>query len=209
MGFFSKLFGSSSDEITETLARTYVPMFIKQMGMSTSEARKTFRDILKDAERKSAEEGTSELPTNFGDILLKEEGVDEKVTSMLEKKRREGVRNDDIRWWWNMHDIERRMMVAFDDVMKITAYKVLTEDEGLNADDAKRRIRSSFPIFGDSDDTRYTSGENRPLPFELKDRINIYVEKRKETDPKDLEKEIQASSSLNAFIRDKIKVGEI
>ena len=50
---------------------------------------------------------------------------------MLAKKRAEGVRDEDIRWWWSMHDLERRMMIKVDDISRLALYIKLRETEGL------------------------------------------------------------------------------
>jgi len=180
-----------------------------KMGLSASEAKGTFRDILKHEKEKSEKEGTSKLPQNFGDIMLEQESTNEEMRSMLAKKRQEGVRDEDIRWWWNMHDLEKRIMVAFGDVMKLAVYKKLREEDGLSEREAMRRLRKALPIFGNPEDTTHTAGEDRPLPFELKDRIEVYVEKRTKTDQEKLKKDLAESSSFNALIRKEMKNGNI
>ena len=64
-------------------------------------------------------------------------------------------------------------------------------------------------MYGDPDDTMHTKGNDRPLPYELKDRINIYVEKCKKKDPDKLKKDIENSSTFNSLIRNEIKNGNL
>ena len=170
MGIFSKLSGSSSD-IEKQLEALYVPMFQTMMGMTLTQAKSTFRDLIKKAKEESLKEGTSKFPQNFGDILLEKESTYPHFKSMLTKKRSEGVRDEDIRWWWNMHDLERRMMIEDDSLSGFALFIKLKED-GLNEDEAGKRVKKSRPIFGDPGDTSTSTGEDRPLPFELKDRMN-------------------------------------
>ena len=207
MGIFSKLFRSSSD-IENQLEALYVPMFQMMMGMSLTQAKSTFRDLIEKAKEESLKEGTSKLPQNFGDVLLEKESTNPHFKSMLAKKRSEGVRDEDIRWWWNMHDLEKRMMVEVDNLSGFALFLKLKEENGLNEKEVGKRVKKSRPIFGDPDDAHVT-GEDRPLPHELKDRINIYVEKRSQTDPEILKKEIEESSSFNALIRKEIKNGKV
>lgn len=202
------LFGPSSN-IEKQLEELYVPMFQTMMSVSSSQARSAFHDILKQAREEAKNEGTLNLPRNFGDILLEKESSDEKIESMLVKKRKEGVTDKDIRWWWNMHDLERRIMLKVDDIHRLALFEKLREKEGLNVKEAARRIGKGFPVFGDPDDTTNTTGEDRPLPYELKDRINIYIEKRSQRDPEQFKKEIEESSSVNSFIRKEISKGNI
>jgi hypothetical protein len=207
MGVFSKLFGSSSD-IEKQLEALYVPMFQTMMGMALTQAKTTFHDLIKKAKEESSKEGTSKFPQNFGDVLLAEESTNPHFKSMLAGKRNQDVRDEDIRWWWNMHDLERRMMIEVDNLSGFALFLKLKED-GLNEDEAGKRVRKSRPIFGDPGDTSTSTEEDRPLPFELKDRINIYIQKRSQTDPEKFKNEIAESSSLNALLRKEIKNGKV
>lgn len=53
MGIFSKLFGSSSD-IEKQLEVVYVPMFQTTKGMTLTQAKSTFRGLIKIANPSSA-----------------------------------------------------------------------------------------------------------------------------------------------------------
>jgi hypothetical protein len=86
---------ASSANIEKQLEEYNVSMFIT-MGMPVSQAKDTVRGLLKLAKEESQKEGTSNLPHNFGDILLEKESTDDNIKSMLAKKRKEGVRNEDI-----------------------------------------------------------------------------------------------------------------
>lgn len=206
MGIFSRVFGSS--DIDKQLEYQYVPM-LQMMGMSSSQAKNNFHDMLKLAKEESQAEGSSNLPQNFGDILIERESTNDKFRSMLAKRRKEGVRDEDVRWWWNMHDLERRMMLKVDEIFRLSLFKELMEEEGLGEEKAAKEVRKLFPIYGDPEDTTNTNGDDRPLPEELKDRINIYIEKRSLTDPEEYKKQIKESSTLNALIRKEIKKGII
>ena len=207
MGIFSKLFGSSSD-IEKQLEALYIPMFQTMTGMPLTQAKSIFHSLIKVAKEESLKEGTSKLPQNSGDILLEKESTDPHFKSIQTKKRSEGVRDEDIRWWWNMHDLERRMMIQVDIWSAFALFLKLKED-GLSEEEAGKRVKKSRPIFGDPDDTSTSTGEDRPLPFELKDRINIYIQKRSQTDTEKYKKEITESSSFNALIRKEIKNGKV
>lgn len=208
MGLISRIFGGSSD-LEKELENLYVQMLQTMKGISFSEAEDMARTMLEQAKQDSEKEGTAHLPTNFGDILLEEESTDERIKSMLAKLRTEGVRDEDIRWWWNMHDLERRMMQQVDLLDRYSLFLKLKEEDGLNEGEAAKRVGKSFPIFGDPEDTTLTAGQDRPLPYELKDRINIYVEKRGQSGKKRFKKEIEESSSFNSLIRKKIKKGHL
>lgn len=207
---FSKLFRRSLSPIEKSLEEQFVPMFEKMMGMPSVQAKQTFRDLFADAKQLSKAQGTLDLPTNFGDVLLEDETSDDEVKAMLSKKREEGVTNEDIKWWWNRHDLERAMMVKVDEFNKLALYIELTEEDGPPSKRAAHWMRKQHPYFGDPDDTTHTTGEDRPLPFELKDRINRYVEDRAQRDPKEFKTDIDIrSSTFNALVRREIKNGNL
>jgi hypothetical protein len=203
MGLFSK-----SSDVEKELENLYVPMFQTTMRMSPSQAKSTFRDMLKKAKEESQKEGTSTLARNFGDILLEKESTDEKTKLMLARKRKEGVRDEDIRWWWNLHDLERRIMLAVDNLHRMAMF-IHSMEEGMEENEAAARIRKYHPDYGNPEDTSHTCGDDRPLPYELKDRINIYIQKRSRTDPEEYKREIESSSSFNVLIRKEINKGNL
>ena len=178
MGIFSRLFGTSSD-IEKQLEDIYVPMFQETRGMSLPQAKSTFRDLLEKAKEEIREEGVSDLPENFGDVLLEKESTHEQTRSFLAKRRKEGVKDQDIRWWWNMHNLERGMIFQVDALDRFAFFLNLTEEDGLSSDEAAKRVRKFHPIFGDPDDTSVTTGEDRPLMPELKDRVYHLCHKKK------------------------------
>jgi polyhydroxyalkanoate synthesis regulator phasin len=213
VGLFSKLFGSSSD-IEKQLEELYIPIFQKTMGMSLDQAKKFFQDMFQSAKEESLKGNTKNLPQNYGDLLLEAESIDEKTKEMLAKKRREGVRDEDIRWWWNMHDYERWMMIKVDENSRVAG--ALDEIAKSHADnlekaqeEAAKKVRKFFPMFGDPEDTTHTKGNDRPLPYELKGRIIIYIEERTKKDLNNLKKDIENSSTFNSLIRNKIKSGNL
>lgn len=207
VSIFSKLFSKSSD-IEKQLAEQYEVQFHKS-GMSQSQAKSTARDMLNEVKKESQEENMSSLPSNFGDFLLKNEPINEKINTMLAKRRKECVTDEDIRWWWNMHDLERRMLLKFDDIIKLGNFKVAIEEDALNENEAAKEVRKWFPIYGNPDDITHTTGEDRPLPEELKNRINIYIEKMSLADPEKYKQMIINSTSFNALIRSEIRAEKI
>lgn len=207
MGLFSDLFGSSSS-IEEKLKEIYVPMFQSGMGMSRAEAENTFTDMYDKVQKESMEDGTSELPDNHGDILLENEATDEETRTMLSRKRQDGMTDEDVRWWWNIHDYERRIMLEVDNLTRLAMF-IDCEKKGMSHDDSAAKVRKHHPMYGNSDDTSNTTGDDRPLPYELKDRINIYIENKSRDNSKEFKKIIEESSTYNALVRNEIKAGNI
>ena len=204
MSFFSKLFGGTSIA-EQQLQELYVPMLQAMWGIPEREAKKTFSEVLERAKSKL----DKKLPQNLGDVLLERELTDANVKLMLEKRRVEGIiKNDDIRWWRNMSDLERQFMLEFDEVI-IFAMFTKHRESGLNADVANQKVRKSFPFYGEPDDKRYANGNDRPLPCELKNRVNNYIRNLTNADGSLFQAELETYSSCNAMIRKEIIRGNL
>ena len=197
------------------LLKLSIQMYIA-MGFSPKKAESECRGLLDQCIEESKKEGLYCLPKNIGDIILGDAENDdqtidtlvEKIRKDLPKKKAEGVRDEDIRWWWNLNDVERRMMIRTDEIFILGSFTDAIM-QGLSGKEAGKKVRKYHPIYGDPEDTTHAKGDDRPLPYELKDRINIYIEKRVENDLEQFKKEIEESSTFNALIRKEIKAGRI
>jgi len=208
MTILSNLFSSISSIETE-LEDIHVSLVQRKLGLPLLEAKPLIRKMIKEAKEESRKEGTSKLPANFGEILLQKEAVDEETQTILSKRRAEGVKDDDIRWWWGLSDLERRMMSKVDDFFKGAMYIHYRRADGLDAEEAATKVKKFYPLYGDPQDTTHTTGDDRPLPYEIKDRVNRDVERRSQTDSDKCQKEIEESTTFNAFVRMEIRNGNI
>ncbi len=207
---------SSYTKIERDLLEQYTSMMSMTMACSHSDANRMAEDMLKQATKESKKEGTYHLPRQFGDIILAGAGTSDSVANTLAeairqnipRKKAEGVRDEDIRWWWNLNDIERRMMVKVDDMTR-TALFMQKLDSGKTPADAAAKVRKFHPMYGDPDDTSNTTGDDRPLPYELKDRVNVYIEKKMTFDPEKSKARIEQASTFNALVREEIRAGNI
>ncbi|MDP2638789.1 MAG: hypothetical protein Q8P06_01315 [Candidatus Azambacteria bacterium] len=218
MGLFNF---SKYNDIEKALLDQYSQM-MSMMGMSSAEAKKMAGDMLDQAIEESKKEGTYYLPQNLGNIIFGDAGSDnqtikniaESIRQKLPKKKTEGVKDEDVRWWWNLNDIERRIMLKQDDIARMTLFMAELEKSNESskekaADKAAAKVRKFHPTYGDPDDTTHTTGDDRPLPYELKDRVNIYIEKRARENSEKYKNEIEQSSTFNALLRKEIKAGNL
>ena len=135
---------------------------------------------------------------------------DEKTRTMLSAKRKEGVTDEDIRWAWNMPDLERRLMLKEDDDENSRIALFMHHlDQGHSPEEAAVRVKKFHPMYGDPNDTSKSSGDDRPLPFELKDRINRYIEMRSQQGADSFKTDLEATSSFNALVRLEIRNGNL
>ena len=207
MSIFSDIFGSSSD-LEIRLEEQYIQMLQTGMDFPPAIAKKSVKGLIKRAKKDSKKNGTWNLPQNCGDEMLAKEASDDFIRANLKKARKEGVRDEDIRWYWNMHDLERMMMMKIDEVYCMSMFNE-GKDKGLNSADAANKVRKQFATYGDPEETSMLSGKDRYLPHELKNRIDIYITKRLQQDPETFAKDVEEASSFNALVRKEIKNGNI
>jgi len=115
--------------------------------MSPSQAKSTFHNIIQEAKKESLKEDSPDLPKNVGDFILAKESSDEKIRSIVAKKRNEGVRDQDIRWWFNMCNLETKILLKVDDV-SIRSLFAKFREHGLSEDKAEKEMRKRYPLFG-------------------------------------------------------------
>jgi hypothetical protein len=197
-----------SAQIERLLEDQYVPT-LQLLGLSRAAAQQAFAKMIELARLQSKQEGTDKFQVGFGDYLVERATSGGEVPSIVKKLRREGVNDEDIRWWWNMHDLERRMMLLVDDMSRTAVMMEAMNDKGQSRERGAASVRTMFPIFGDPDDTRHAQGDDRPLPFELKERINVYIERRAREDSSSLKCDIAKHTTVNALVRHEIRCGNL
>jgi len=196
-------------EIEKRLEPQYVSFFQETMSMPEEVAREIFKALAQQQTEATRNEGTDRFPESFGDILLEREKTDEKVRDAFASKRAEGVTDEDISLWWNMHDLERRMICKVDEMNRILLFEKLLQQNGVTELEAARMVAKRFPVYGDPSHLVLDNDDDRPLPFELKWRVNRYLAKRTKANPDKYQEEIEASTSLNALLRNALRRGEL
>lgn len=196
-------------EIEKRLEPQYVSFFQETMNMPEEVAREIFKAMAQQQTEAARREGTDRFPESFGDILLEREKTDEKVRDAFASKRAEGVTDEDIALWWNMHDLERRMICKVDEMNRILLFEKLLQQNGVTELEAARMVAKRFPVYGDPSHLVLDNDDDRPLPFELKWRVNRYLAKRTKANPDKYQEEIEASTSLNALLRNALRRGEL
>ncbi len=207
MGLFSRSRSLPSLSIEEQLEAVHGPI-VQALCATAAEAQETLRQMLFEVKEEAVEEGTDQLPSHFGDLLLEHETSDPTIQAMLTDKRRQGVTDEDLRSWWNQHDYERRLALKIDDLKRMATY-VRLRDQGFAPQDASQQALRSHVCYGDPNDAGPLRGDDRPLPPELRERIQRYTERRLRTDPKRYRQELVACSSLNAHIRLQMRKGNL
>jgi len=200
---------SDWEEIEKRLEPQYISYFRESMSMPEEVAREIFKAMVQEQKDAAQREGTDRLPASFGDILLEREQTDEKVREAFAPKRAEGVSDADIAFWWNMHDLERRMICKVDEMNRILLFEKLVRSDGVAEPEAARMVAKRFPIYGDPNHLVLETEDDRPLPFELKWRVNRFIKERMQADPEKFHEEVEASTSLNALLRRALSEGKL
>jgi hypothetical protein len=202
-----ELYQPESD-LERELEKQYVHT-LHLMGLPPPEARRAFWQLLDEIKKESLGTGAATIPKNFGDRLLERELIDDRVKALLEKKRAEGVTDHDIRWWWNMSHLERALMAKLDQLNRQLLIRQFIEDQELSPEEATRKLRTYDPVFGEVDETTTGSVDDKPLPYELKERVRRYVQRRAILDAAALTRDIEGSSSFNHLVRKELKRGSL
>jgi len=169
-----------------------------------SQAKEIAKKLIKQAKKNLSK--NIYLPKNYGDYLLKNESKDEWIKDFLAKKRAEGVRDEDIRWLWNMKNLEREALAEWGQYNIAEMYSKFIREDGLSKEEALKKMKKALPIYG----AGLPEGTNKDiLPFELRDRVSNYTAKRGKFDPERLKKEMNDAVTCNDFIRQEIKKGNI
>lgn len=214
MSFFSKWFKHSQSNIERELEEMYSQMLSQlPTGITLEHARKDVREAIELCKEQAIKEGTFDLPNNYGDFLIQSaDSGDLNAKKIVDKARKEGAADEDIREYWNLNDLQRRMVIWSENVFRVATARSLWKP-GLSKDQenkAASELRKIFPMYGDPDNTRVTSGDDRPLPHELRGRVDRWRIKIVNEDGEEKIKEkINNYSTFNALVRDEIRKGNL
>lgn len=201
------------NDINNQLLESQADFLEKHVGFDAVGARKTAEEMLAAVIEECKKDGTYYLYKNLGSAILDNLPIADEYSRMIANslketlpwKRETGVTNEDIRWWLDMHEIERRMMSKTSDIAQIMLFQELTERKGMTSKDAMHEVRKYHPQYSHNEENEFMKGEDRPLPPELRDRVNKYILRRASLDYRQYESDLAESSSFNALVRKEIK----
>lgn len=194
------------------LIDNYATMLLDS-GFTKSEAKKAARFMFEEAQKNAWIIPECRIANDIwcagmGDYLLSIENKDPNKRSFLDSIRAEGATDEDIRNYRNMTPIERAMADQLDKTNRLASYLEFVES-GMTPERAAREVYKYHPRYGDPSDTSDASGEDRPLPDDLKDRVSKYVLKMTKSNPSGFKSWLSRHSSMNALIRDAIRDGRL
>lgn len=203
---------SSESSLEERILEEQTNFHITQIGMSAAQAKKMAKEMLEGVVKECKNDKSYYVYKNLGSAVLDDLPIEDEYSQfvaatlrgLLQQKRDAGVTDEDIRWWLDMHEVERRMMGRNSDIAQIALFTELSEI-GIDDKSAMHEVRKYHPQYGHKEDNEFMKGEDRPLPPELRDRINKYILRRVSLDYRQYEEDIKKSSSFNALVRKEIK----
>ena len=207
MSLLRRVFGSR-DSAETRLLDLYSKIWARMQGSSPEAVRAEVAQWIAEAKRDAQRDGDAALPQNHGDIMLNREASDARTQASLAIKRTNGVMDADIRWWWNLNYIERRLMLHIDNLSRLAVFSQQL-GEGLSAEEATQRIWKYFPNYGNDQQLSTGQGDDRPIPYELKDRVNKWLERYRLEDPSVLKGWLDRSSTFNAVVRAELRGGRL
>lgn len=86
------------------------------LGTPLKDAKKMAVELMRMAQKSLSKSKEDKLPENFGEIIL----TDLRFKENLEKGRKEGVTDNDVREWFNLDPPERHLMKQMDDFNRTT-----------------------------------------------------------------------------------------
>ncbi|MBK8269115.1 MAG: hypothetical protein IPK83_12735 [Planctomycetes bacterium] len=119
--------------------------------------------------------------------------------------------DDDVRWWWGLSDLERRLMVKDDEIHQLACF-IAARKEGQTEEAAMATVRKIHPVYSCSNPSLAPTGEDRILPLELKRRINEWRVRSACVGPEGqarLREILEGHSSFNALVRAEIRAGRL
>jgi predicted RNase H-like HicB family nuclease len=206
-------------DIEKELEETYSQMLSQlPTGMTLEHARSEVKKAIELCKEQAIKEGTNVLPDNYGDLLIQAaESGEPKAKKIVDTAHKEGATDEDIREFWNLNDLQRRIVLWSENIHRVamasSLLKPLWESGNLSKDAEEKvaaKVRKTFPMYGDPDNTRVTSGDNRPLPHELRGRIDRWrIKLITEQGEQMIKEKLNSYSTFNAFVRDEIRKGSL
>ncbi len=195
------------DQVENELLELYTEKFLA-LGFpgSPEEIREMVKDGIKTCNALTEAEETGDLPDQFGDKLIEGSIIGlELGVKWVGRAKRAGAREEDIREYWNLPELSRRMVNWSEQIFRYSLFSSCIE-EGLSADEAMDKVRKTYPMYGNPENEQHVSGDDRPLPQELRGRVDIYRELHGAKKIQELSK---GFTTYNAFIRAELKKGNV
>jgi len=130
----------------------------------------------------------------------------------------EGVTDTDIKWWYGLSDVERNAIIQHNQETILMTHYHFHKTLGLSGEDLVRKVCQTMIIYGifplqqdhikSMSDLGFSANDYQ-LPWELSTRIGKYSMEEMSKGEESFREKLKGFSTINAFLRNKIKNGEI
>ena len=207
-------------DLEQSLVEKYSALYQQYKNLSPEEATDLATTLIQEAKKEALINDTYYLPINLGDLVLQNTPPTDQnaqkaydlIQQRLPRLRNEGVTDKDIRWWWNFSQIERSMIIKNDEAERYNYFVtqlIKTQSQfakkGIATAAAESLTNKRYPLYT-QDQQDYFISPDDPLPYELKERIDAFMDhSARFTDFQQILTQLQQSSTFNAFIRQQIQ----
>lgn len=140
------------------------------------------------------------------------------LSERIEWARSEGATDENIVWWWNLSPIDRIMLRGTDKAFRQAALLEFI-NMGIKPEELIEKGKRTFTNYVEDKpdissmtpgDKEYFLSEDRPLPIELHNRVDIYLKNNSDSNNLyKMQQEKDTFSSANAWVRYLIKNGRL
>jgi len=132
---------------------------------------------------------------------------------LLQYLLNEGVTEVDIKWWGSLNAQQQEDIKNANRALMFTAFNNFINLK-ITPDEAMKKVMTNYILYGDFPvDSGYISEhsslgfskEDYYLPWELSDRVGRYVSDQFINNKEKFSEQVKSFSTVNAFLRNKIK----
>lgn len=204
-GLAAKIIEGRFSPLERELEETYTRRLIGLYG-SEEEAKRMVRDAIITRRQESKRSGIDPSVSNRGNTVLTASAKgDEKARSVVAEALSNGATEQDIKDWWDLPHLSRKMIYWSEQQLRYSVLSTLRNERG--TDDAMAALRMVLPSYGKPNNEAHSQGDDRPLPDELRSRVEAFQTKHgADKIQRAVEKRY---SSYNAFVRRRIQDGKL
>lgn len=93
--------GLFTSQLEKELEELYISSFIKTLGITEDEAKSVVKELISKAKDIVMQTGEDKFPPNMAELIIN----DARMKPAYERRTKEGVKDEDIKWWWGMQPL--------------------------------------------------------------------------------------------------------
>lgn len=151
---------------------------------------------------------TSVFAEGVGDQIVAQRYRHPQIDQHLKMLDALGVSAEDFSRWHNLSKLERKVLLKSDEWLMLATFSAARE-EGKSDEEAGKLVAQIYARYTEAPENIGRSVASDLLPAELKLRVDAYRDARLRRDPTSFNAEVRQAGNFNAFVRQKMKQGEL